>query len=177
MIETDNKQISPNDPRPKRKILDFLFLGAFIIFIFGREFYQESYSFNLPAGSVGQYQDMSSSKMISFPPKGKFALIVWSTTCPPCRLEMKRLKSSIENKNIEADKIFALNPYENRKIIQKFLKKNPFPFQFINVPGLVQQLDVTGTPTVAWFEGEKLVYKKTGVSLTGVFRLENFLNN
>ena len=88
---------------------------------------------------------------------------------------MKRLKSSVEDGNIQTNQIFALNPYETKETIKKFLKKNPFPFRFINIPGLVQQLEVSGTPTIAWFEGERLVYKKTGVSLTGVFRLEQFL--
>lgn len=146
-------------------------LGVFVV----REFYPTTKGFKLSPTYKREILDIRTQKTITFPPEGKYALLFWSTTCPPCLLEMSRLRSSVQEKSLSGEKIFAVNPYESEQAIGKFLKKNDYPFRFVKIPGLARELDVSATPTTAWFDQDKLIYQKTGVSLTGIFRLESFL--
>lgn len=110
-----------------------------------------------------------------FPPIEKKAMaIFWSTTCAPCKLEMARLKSSVENGKIPKSSLFAINPFEGRSEIKKFLAKNDYPFTFIEAPGISQALNVRGTPTTLFIEKGKVLSIKTGISLTGIWKAEAF---
>lgn len=116
-----------------------------------------------------------SVKNVSFPPKGKSIAIFWSTTCAPCRLEMSRLKSSVEDGKIPQDSLFAINSFESSKEVKKFLKKNPHPFTFIQDPGIGAALNVRSTPTTIFIEDGEVVSMKSGVSFIGIWSAENFV--
>tara|TARA_Y100001936_G_scaffold243374_1_gene282125 strand:+ start:1766 stop:2275 length:510 start_codon:yes stop_codon:yes gene_type:complete len=110
-----------------------------------------------------------------FPPKEEKAMaIFWSTTCAPCKLEMARLKASVENGKIPKSSLFAINPFEGRGEIKKFLAKNDYPFTFIEAPGVGQALNVQGTPTTIFIDKGRVVSVKTGISLTGIWKAEAF---
>ncbi len=110
-----------------------------------------------------------------FPPKEKKAVaIFWSTTCAPCKLEMARLKSSVEDGKIPKSSLFAINPFEERGEIKKFLAKTDYPFTFVEAPGISQALNVRGTPTTIFIEDGEVVSIKTGMSLTGIWKAEAF---
>lgn len=120
-------------------------------------------------------QVLSTNAEIDFPPKGKSIAIYWSTTCAPCKLEMARLKTSVENGKIPSASIYAINTFETENQIKKFLKKNKYPFTFISNPDL--PLDIRATPTSLFIEDGKVLKLSSGMSLTGIWSAEGFLEN
>ncbi|MDD0851683.1 redoxin domain-containing protein [Halobacteriovorax sp. GB3] len=101
--------------------------------------------------------------------------LFWSTTCAPCKLEMKRLQRSIDQGHISAQKIVAINPWESQQLILKYLKKNSFSFHFLLEDNLSEKLQIYATPTAVYFENGKIVNIKSGMSFTGIWQAESFL--
>lgn len=112
---------------------------------------------------------------MSFPPKSRAIAIFWTTTCGPCKLEMMRLKNSVKAGKISKDQIFAINPFEAENTTRIFLKKENFPFTFINDPDTAFEVEVKATPTVLFLDNGKIKSASTGISLTGIYSAENFL--
>jgi len=114
---------------------------------------------------------------VLFPPENKRALtIFWATWCAPCKLEMNRLKSSVENGHIKSDQIFAINPFEDSNVVRAFLLKKPFPFIFIEDLGLSNILNIKATPTTLFIDKGAVDSSSSGMSLIGIWRAENYLN-
>ncbi|MDP7321552.1 MAG: TlpA disulfide reductase family protein [Bacteriovoracaceae bacterium] len=118
-----------------------------------------------------------SENYLNFPPDRKSLVIFWMSTCGPCKLEMARLKSSVNDGKINKNAIFAINPFETEKEIRKFIKKNDFPFIFISDPNLSKDLNITATPTILFLDKNIVKNMKTGISFTGIWSAENFLND
>lgn len=102
-------------------------------------------------------------------------LFFWSSTCAPCKLDMQRFKRSVENGKIKKEQILAINTYETPAQVAKFLKKNPYPFNFTHSPEVVHELGVRATPTLALVEGNKVEYISSGITFIGVLRAEFFV--
>lgn len=107
--------------------------------------------------------------------KSNSLVIFWATWCAPCKLEMKRLKSSIENGKIPRKRIFAINPFESNEVIRKYLKKNSYPFTFIDAHNISYQLQVDITPTTLFLEKETVTSRSSGLSIIGIWKAEFFL--
>ncbi len=126
------------------------------------------------------YSVISSSQEIQtleFPSRDKrFLTIFWATWCGPCKLEMHRLQSSIEDKKISASNIVAINPFEDPLVIRKFLKNQKFDFTFIHAPEIATSLQIEVTPTVLFIDKGKITSQSTGLSIIGIWKAENFLN-
>ncbi|PWI30440.1 thiol-disulfide oxidoreductase [Flavobacteriaceae bacterium LYZ1037] len=61
--------------------------------------------------------------------KGKVIVInFWATWCPPCIAEMPSLEALYESYNEDVVFLFVSN--EEPKVIQKFINKNKYSFQF-----------------------------------------------
>lgn len=113
---------------------------------------------------------------INFPsPNSKSIAIFWATWCGPCKIEMNRLKSSVENGKIPAGAIIAINPFETKEESRKFIATNAYPFTFIDAPNISQKLNIHATPTTAFFENGKIISISSGMSLFGIWRAEYFL--
>ena len=113
---------------------------------------------------------------ISFPSSNSNSIaIFWATWCGPCKIEMNRLKASVENGKIPAGAIIAINPFESKEVSQKFLATNPYPFTFVDAPLVSQKLNISATPTTVYFENEKISSISSGMSLFGIWRAEFFL--
>lgn len=124
-----------------------------------------------------EYQTLNpfqSDQKITFP-KDKAIAIFWATWCAPCKLEMARLKSSVEDGEIPEGAIVAINPFESSGIVRDFLKNNAYPFSFIDAPNVTRQLKVSATPTTAFIESGKVTSLSTGLSIIGIWRAESFL--
>lgn len=114
-------------------------------------------------------------KKVNFPPKnGRAIAIFWATWCGPCKIEMERLKSSVESDAIPRDRIFAINPFESPEVIGRFVKGNNYPFQFID-SSIAKDLGVSSTPTTLFIDETKIVSMSSGMSLWGIWRAELFL--
>jgi thiol-disulfide isomerase/thioredoxin len=114
---------------------------------------------------------------VLFPPQNLSSMtIFWATWCAPCKLEMQRLKSSVENGKIPKESIFAINPFETTAVVISFLSKNDFPFTFIEAPGVSQRLNISSTPTTLFIEKNEITSMKSGLSFIGIWRAEYFLD-
>lgn len=114
---------------------------------------------------------------ITFPPKERKVLaIFWATWCGPCKLEMNRLKTSIENKDIPENGIVAINPFEPPATVEHFLKENKYPFLFIDAPEVSKVLNISATPTTVFIENGTLNSISSGLSILGIWRAEAFLD-
>lgn len=113
---------------------------------------------------------------ILFPAKNRAIAIFWATWCAPCKLEMARLSRSVEEGKIPAGAIIAVNPFETPDEVRAFLKKNSYPFTFIEDSGLSGFLKVNRTPTTLFIESQKVVNLSSGLSLSGIWSAENFLS-
>ncbi|NOT79054.1 MAG: TlpA family protein disulfide reductase [Bacteriovoracaceae bacterium] len=115
---------------------------------------------------------------VEFPPLNQKAVtIFWATWCGPCKVEMNRLKKSILNKKILSEKVYAINPFEEVSVIKDFLKKNEYPFIFIDAPAIAKKLNIQVTPTTLFVENGKVTTLGSGMSLIGIWRAEWFLDS
>ena len=102
---------------------------------------------------VHSYQIIDQQKTQIFPPeKQKVAAFFWATWCGPCKIEMARLQKSIENKKIDASKIFAINPFESPEEVASFVKSHKYDFTFIHAPEISAKLNINATPTIVLIE-------------------------
>lgn len=116
-------------------------------------------------------------KQVEFPPaNGKVLTIFWATWCGPCKIEMERLQSSVQEGKLSGSKIVAINPFENSEVIKKFLSKHKYDFTFIHAPEISHALGVEVTPTTIYIENGKITSHSTGMSIIGIWKAENFLN-
>lgn len=112
---------------------------------------------------------------LNFPPEDRGIAIFWATWCAPCKLEMERLRSSVESGKIKPNQIFAINPFERPETFRNFLRENKFPFIFIDAPELVKALNINSTPTTLFLDKGQVARMSTGLSLIGIWWAEIFL--
>ncbi len=121
-------------------------------------------------------QNIATNEEFLFPPNGNSVVIFWATWCAPCKLEMKRLQSSIEAKEIKPKQVFAYNPFEETPVIKKFISEHKYDFQFFSSqPALEKVVKVKATPTYLWLEKNKIYRMTTGISLINLWWLNSFL--
>ena len=151
----------------------FVFASVRLIPVIQNNFAQEGQV--IPAQDLKIISTEDPERMISFPPKNRAAVIFWATWCVPCRLEMARLSSSVDDGKIPAGAIIAINPFETPEVIRTFLKKTPYPFTFIEDNGISLLLNVTTTPTTMFIEENRVKSISSGLSAFGIWKAEQFL--
>ena len=153
----------------------YLTIISFIAFTQGesvlKNFTNEGREF-IPKKSIVLNED---KKTINFPTNERSITIFWATWCTPCKVEMARIKNSVISGKIKRRQIFAINPFESKHIVTKFLKKNEYPFTFMTAPKLSKELNISRTPTIVFFDKNKVERISSGLSLIGVYWAEYFL--
>lgn len=124
-----------------------------------------------------QLLNVDHEQKVNFPSsEGRSLAIFWASWCGPCKIEMNRLKSSVESGKIAADKIFAINPFEDHLEVRRFIQENNYPFNFIDAPLPNEKMSISLTPTTILFDRSKIESVTSGLSLIGIWRAEFFLN-
>lgn len=126
----------------------------------------------IPTQKVFSYK---TKNLIDFPsPNERVMAIFWASWCGPCKIEMNRLKKSVEAGSIPQNVIFAINPFESDSEIKKFLQNNHYPFQFIE-SSLSRELQIAVTPTTIFFDKGVIESMRSGMGLWGIWEAELFL--
>lgn len=121
------------------------------------------------------YNSIGQNQKILFPIPHNSVIIFWASWCGPCKIEMHRFKSSVEEGKINASSIFAVNAFESAIVVKDFLSKNSYPFIFLEAPKLSTILKIQVTPTVVFIENNKVISSSSGMSLSGIWKAESFL--
>lgn len=108
-------------------------------------------------------------------PQKNTIAIFWASWCGPCKVEMERLKASVDAGKIDQKRIFAINPFEDEETIKGFIRRNPYPFTFIYYEQELDSLNINVTPTTIFFTGNKIERMESGMSVIGIWNAESFL--
>ena len=121
----------------------------------------------------------STMQPVYFPkPNEKSVVVFWTTWCGPCSVELNRINKAILNKEIDPQKIYAVNLGEDPDLVKVEFAKRQYKFQvYFNFnKSLEAQLNAKITPTVAFIDDkQKLRWLSSGISPLLIYRIHRFL--
>ena len=131
------------------------------------------------ASLSGPMTNLNDSQIINSLPENKaLVLIFWASWCGPCKIELNRHAQAVQNGELPADQIIALNLGEDINTLQQFIKEHPYPFKILidSQQVLAQKFDVQVTPTLIHIDqNNKIVWASAGISPTSIWRAKRLL--
>ena len=122
--------------------------------------------------------DISEQVILGSNIKPPYVIIFWSSSCPPCLVELSRFDQAIKDGEIPKDKFIAIDSGENLQSIKKFMQRKDYNFTVFqdNNYNIERFFNVTATPLVVHVDKDGLVtWISTGVSPTGIIRAKKLL--
>jgi cytochrome c biogenesis protein CcmG, thiol:disulfide interchange protein DsbE len=122
------------------------------------------------------------NSQIQIPPNdGKPSILVfWATWCGPCKLELDRLKTAVEQNEIPADRIFAVSIGETLEDVQATAKERQYPFQVVADERAQSRnlYQISVTPTTIHVDGsENIAWVAQGMHPLSIKRAKSHLKN
>ena len=102
-------------------------------------------------------------------------LLFWATWCGPCKIEMNRLKTAVQSGKVPGMQVYAVSVGENPDIVEDYVLKNEFPFQFFVDPDKqgTKEFIITGTPTIYHInQKNEVIWAATGIAPDSIQRAE-----
>jgi len=115
-----------------------------------------------------------------FPASGKAIYIYWATWCGPCKLEMGRLQSAIDEGSLSAKQVIGISSGESLESIQSEILNQKYSFEFLHDERgeSLNAFQVTGTPTVLQInEKGEVVSMSMGIQPFLISKSERFLKD
>jgi cytochrome c biogenesis protein CcmG/thiol:disulfide interchange protein DsbE len=106
--------------------------------------------------------------------------IFWATWCGPCKIEMKRIQSAVNEGDINPAHVTAISFDEDDNTLQKAIAENKYTFQFLKdtTGRFAASLQVKGTPSVVHVDtAGSIVWMNTGLSILGVQKAKSLLSS
>jgi len=129
---------------------------------------------------VYYFESEKSQMPIVYPSYGKKSIAVfWASWCGPCGIELSRINKAIENKEINADRIFAISLDQDLQALEKTILEKKYAFKtYLDKENTISTLlKINSTPTIVFIdETGKVSWQTTGVSPFLINRIKNFIN-
>lgn len=117
-------------------------------------------------------------KLVNIVDEEKKVLIFWATWCVPCKIELARYKTAVEELQLPARSIFAINIGEAADKVYAHANESGYPFVVLaDVEQKVTRFfEVSMTPTVVFLEANGNVNRvSSGLSVMPVLLARSFL--
>lgn len=115
---------------------------------------------------------------VLIPSSQKKVVVFWTTWCPPCKIELRRINKMILYGEIKKDDVLAISIMESSDVVKKSVLENNYQFQVaLDESGQVSELyQVQATPTIVFIDQDnKINWITSGLSPTLSIRLNYFL--
>ena len=117
------------------------------------QLYKKAKNFNLPT-IKGNRVELNDARG-----KDRSIIFFWTTWCPNCRMELKRLDEEDEILKSKGIKVFLINLGEDENRVRRYIKREDIEIDSIldEESTLEEQYDLIGLPTVFFLNNDGII--------------------
>ncbi len=104
-------------------------------------------------------------------------VVFWNIHCAPCKIELGRIRDSINEGEIKPENILAIHiGTVSMDEFNKFYKESAYPFKVILDPNVYETyFQINSTPTTLFINDKRIVEKAlVGISPMLIYKIKNF---